>query len=438
MKARYLPVLLALATASSAAFAQGQTETPAAPPQPDSSAAPTADPAPAAAAPTTTAPETEPFGTATGPAGGATVTIGGDTTAPASDKPSEASATEKKETKLPFRGSTFLFDQSMSTQTAHLEWSPQQSYIPLYEWWFSFRPRWYFNEHVYVWARFDLTKELTNSQDTTLYREDVFGDIWTDLRYTSPIEAIHKDFKATAGVRALWPTSKESQGNGIYVTTGLTTSASQKITINGESAKFLNDAEFILGVNYSHPFSRATTPTNPNLNYVRQNTEGRSFGSDQLRGTPLSNHTLLASIHGGLSVTPKLSASLDMIWINSWKYPAPGNVTVPVSGGSVDVPRSGDDHLFNQRTWFIASADYSLTDEVSLGLGYYNLANELNPSSQRRSIFGDNVWWSPDARVFFDVTVNLDKVYEWANGSKAKNAAAATAQERTLQRVQKF
>jgi type IV pilus modification protein PilV len=37
------------------------------------------------------------------------------------------------------------------------------------------------------------------------------------------------------------------------------------------------------------------------------------------------------------------------------------------TSGDVYVPRSGDDTLFTQRTWFIASAEYALLDELSLG-----------------------------------------------------------------------
>ena len=65
-------------------------------------------------------------------------------------------------------------------------------------------------------------------------------------------------------------------------------------------------------------------------------------------------------------------------------------------------------------------------DELTLGLGYYNLQNVIAPDGTRRGIFsGDNVWWSPDSRVFFDITANLDKVYERFAGTKKP---ASTAQ----------
>jgi hypothetical protein len=389
---------------------------------------------------TTAAPSTEPPPAAPGPSGGPTVTIGGDTSGQqvVKDEPKAAEAEEKPESTLPFRGSTILFDQSVTTQTAHVETSPQLSYIPSYEWWISFRPRYYFNEHFYVWARFDYYKEFTNSQDTTAYRQDMFGDVWSDFRYTTKLAAIDKNLRLTTGVRAKWPLSLESQGSGIYVTPGVFGSLLQKIKINGESATALNSADFSLSVTYEHPFSRATTPTNPDLNYTRQSTEGRSFLSDQLAGTPLANHTLLAAVHGGLNITPKLVTSLDMIWINQWHYAATNDVSVPVSGGSVYVARSPDDTLFTQNTWFIANVEYDLFDEMSLGLGYYNLASEIAPNGQRRGIAGgDVVWWSPQARIFFDVNVNLDKLYEFASGTKKQENAPA-GNTRSAQRVRQF
>ena len=120
----------------------------------------------------------------------------------------------------PLRGSTLLFEQSMTTQTTQLQPSAEQSYVPLYEMWLSLRPRYYFNEHWSVRGRFDYTKELTNNQTTTFYREDVFVDIWTDLVYSTKLDPLWPGTKASIGVRALWPTSKASQANGTYVTLG--------------------------------------------------------------------------------------------------------------------------------------------------------------------------------------------------------------------------
>src|SRR5579871_5622496 len=91
----------------------------------------------------------------------------------------------------PFRGSAFFLEQSITTQTADVGMTPQ-SYVPLYELWLSLRPRYWFDSHWSVRARFDYTKELTNDQTTTLYRQDLFGDTWTDGVYWAKLDGLWK------------------------------------------------------------------------------------------------------------------------------------------------------------------------------------------------------------------------------------------------------
>lgn len=316
------------------------------------------------------------------------------------------------ESPSPIRGSSLLFDQSATTQTARLETSPQQSYVPTYEWWLSLRPRYWLGEHVYVWLRADYYKELTNSGATTQYRDDVFGDVWTNAVYETTLGARSRT-KVNLGIRALLPTSKESRANGVYVTAGLTSGISQRIPLR-EGSDWLDHARFGVSAAYTHPFSRATTATSlGGFGYVRQDTDGRSFVSDQLRGTTLVNHQLMIVVDSGLQITPKLGFTFDVIAINQWHYAPTGDVAVAVAGASAAVPRSSDDKQFTQSTWLLASFDYALLPELSLGVGYYNLANVIAPNGTRRGLFGgDNVWWSPDARVFFDATLNLDRIYD--------------------------
>ena len=321
---------------------------------------------------------------------------------------------DKDQSDNPLRGSTFLFEQSMTTQTAQVQPSPEQSYVPLYEIWLSFRPRYYFDEHWNVRGRFDYTKELTNNQNTTFYREDVFLDIWTDLVYSTKLDALWPGTKANVGVRALWPTSKASQGNGTYVTLGTVASALHKFEIRGEDAPSFNNFHVGLTFTYLHPFTNATTPTSyGSFQYARQDigNDDHSILSDQIQGATIVDHTLQAVVDTGLQITPKLSVTLDAVLINQWHYPPPSSGIV-IATGAVNPPRSGDT-LYTPNTWFIADVDYTLFDEVDLSLGYYNLAGEIAPDGQRRGLFGsDNLLWSPDARVFFDITANLDVLFD--------------------------
>lgn len=414
-----LAVPVAALVYSGAAFAQG--EAPAAPPPPP---APAEQPAPAAGGPS---------GVDQGGLSGASSVDQGVGLSVEQKNKDEAQAAakpgEEQEDKLPIRGSTFLFDQSVTTNTAHLEPSQQLSYVPTYEWWLSFRPRWYFTDHLYYSLRADYYKEFTNSNGTTNYREDVFGDIWNTLGWKAPISEKLKDTKYSLSVQALLPTSKESQDAGVYVTVGAGAGITQDIKLNGEDATFFPGMHVGLSALYRHPFSKATTAVNGDLNYTRQSVEGFSFVSDQLSGSTLSDHTLYAFLDAGVDITKKLSFSADMIWINGWKY-APTESSVQTATGNVQVARDSNATRFSQSTWFIADVDYELIDELTLGLGYYNLQNVIAPDGTRRGILsGDNVWWSPDARVFFDITANLDKIYERAAGMKKKKAESADSQK---------
>ena len=339
-------------------------------------------------------------------------------------------AIDKEDSANPLRGSTFIVDQSMTTQTTHLQPSPQLSYVPLYELWLSFRPRYYFDEHWSVRARFDYTKELTNDQATTLYREDVFGDIWADLVYGTPLDRLWKGTKATVGLRAIWPTSKISQANGTYVTLGGRAGAEHVFEINGPDAPVLNYLQVRLNATYLHPFTTATTPTDyGSFAYQRQDVDDHSFVSDQVQGTTLVDHALWLTLSTNLRITPRLAVAADAIVINQWHYP-PTDTSIKIGTGSV-MPARVNDAQFTQTVWLTFDVEYILFPELELSLGYYNLANALGPDGQRRGIVGaDNVWWSPDARVFFDITANLDVLFDDAAHHRYSNQEAAEATRR--------
>src|SRR5260370_22975933 len=331
---------------------------------------------------------------------------------------------QQEEDTNPLRLSALIVDQSMTTQTVSVGSTPQ-SYVPLYELWFSLRPLYWFDKHWSVRGRWDYTKELTNNQATTNYREDVVGDIWTDFAYSNKLDTLWRGTKGAIGLRALWPTSKVSQANGTYVTLGPVGRLRHDFEIKGDDAPLLNSATASLAAAYQHPFTTATTPTDyGGFHYSRQDVDGFSFLSDQVQGSTLPNHVLWIIAEGGLQITPKFSATADLIFINNWHYAA-SNSVVNTATGAVAVPRTND-VLFTQNTWLLAHLDYDVLDELTLGFGYYNLANAVAPDGHVRGVFGsDNIWWIPDARFFFDATLNLDAVFDDAVGHKYSSKEAA-------------
>jgi hypothetical protein len=311
----------------------------------------------------------------------------------------------------PWDGSRLIFDQSMTTQTASVGPTPQ-SYVPLYELWFSLRPLYWFDRHWSLRGRLDLTKELTNNQATTYYQEDVLGDIWTDIVYSTDADALWRGTHVSGGLRALWPTSKISEAEGTYVTLGARAGAVHDFILRGQDAPWLGAFHVALKGLYLHPFTSATTSTSyGNFSYVRQNVDGFSFVSDQIQGETVPDHIVWWQVAGALDITPKLSFSTYLIALNEWHY-ASTAAMVQTATGTVAVP-GGTGSQFTQQTWFLANLDYSLLPELSLSIGYYNLANAVAPDGQVRSVFGsDNIWWSPDARFFADLTANLDAVVD--------------------------
>jgi hypothetical protein len=329
-------------------------------------------------------------------------------------------ATALEESNNPLRQSVLIFDQSTTTQTLDVGSKPL-SYVALYELWLSLRPRYSFDEHWSLRARLDYTKELTNAQTTTYRNEDVFGDIWTDLVYQTKLDQLWRDTKAALGVRAIWPTSKISQANSTYVSLGARGGIEHKFQINGENAELFNNFHVGMSFVYLHPFTAAQTATAfGQFALVGQDEGAHVINIDQITGQTLPEHIVWGVLDTGLQISPRVSLTADFIAINEWHYSPKTNVSVVGAGGlPIRVPPSAGDNQFVQNLWFVANVDYALFDEVEFGIGYYNLANAIAPNGQGRTAFGsDNVWWSPDARFFFDITANLDVLFDDATGHK--------------------
>jgi hypothetical protein len=415
------------------AVARAQPAEPPAPPAP-ADRAPVPAEAPAAT-PTESAAEPPVEGPPPAPPPPAPETSPPDAVPAVSTIPSPAAATRfvmREDTPNPLRESVLVFEQSITTQTAGVGQTPQ-SYVPLYELWASFRPRYHFDDHWSVRARFDYTKEVTNAEQTTDRNEDVFGDIWTDVVYETRLDRWWRDTKVELGLRAIWPTSKISQGNGQYLSAGPRAAASHAFQLRGPDARWLNDLYARVSLGYLYDFSAATTPNGyGNFGYVRQNLEDRSFESDVISGQTLTQHELGVSVLSRLQISPRLSFTADVYVLGQWHYAPTGNVNVGISGGPTAVPPPANDNQFTEYTWVTAEVAYDIVREVTVSLGYYNLANAVAPDGQGRSVFGsDNIWWSPGARFFFDITANLDSLFDDARGhayTSAANANSAHAQ----------
>jgi hypothetical protein len=313
-----------------------------------------------------------------------------------------------------WHGSILLFDQSATTQTAHVG-GDFQSYDPTYELWLAFKPRYYLYEtpktaiSVNAWA--NLYLELTNSDTTTTEREPLLGPTYAWVTYSRTF-ARSKETKTvlSVGPRAVLPTDKASLGSGQFGGLGGLVSASQFFGLRGASARSFNSARVGVGAIYNHPFARATSTTNENIQQVRQDVAGRTIISDVLTGSMNVKHALSLTASGDLRLTPKLEFSASYVWLNAWGD-RPPPVTVPTYTGPVKPMTVDDPQNYRLNIWAVAELTYEPTDDFSVSLGYYNLTNQLAPDGTRREPL-----WSPSARFFLTLTGNLDIIYARIKG----------------------
>lgn len=337
--------------------------------------------------------------------------------------------TTKKKDPLPWRGTHLIFDQSVTTQTVGLG-EDYQSSNPVYEWWFRFAPRYvaYDNgtDTVSIQAWFNLYHEFTNSDSTTYRNETQIGPttVWAQYGRTLYQEGEYRTALSVAPLRLTLPTDKAARNSGQILGLGGSVGVNQSIPIQGKGAPALNSFRVGTTVQYNHPFTEATNPVNRDLHRERQNLEGRSFESDVLRSGMLPNHQLNFAFTAGLQITPKLTFGASYYLMQTWAYRPKEACVTPQGASTGPICLSTNQDAPNHRvnTWVLASVDYDLTDEVSLSLGYYNMANQIGPDGQRR-----NVLWSPDARVFFSITGNLDAIYERLSGRNDEEATAGSS-----------
>ncbi|MEP6653784.1 MAG: hypothetical protein ABJA82_10515 [Myxococcales bacterium] len=339
----------------------------------------------------------------------ATAAPEGATAAASASSTSEDAEDEPGKQPISWHGSTLLFDQSVTTQTVGVG-ADYQSANPTYEWWVALKPRYFVYEtratavSVNLWA--NLFLELTNSDTTTRRRETVIGPTYLWASYARTLGA-RRGYKTTftVGPRLTIPTDKVARNSGQIVGAGGTIGLTQAFPLRGTSARALRGARLSVGAIYNHPFVRATTGVNDDLRWTRQDVGGRPIFSDQLTGAALVQHALNASFSAELDVLPRLNVSASYVLLNAWLYPPNGSDCVAIRTGC-DLPiEVANPTTFRVSTWATAAVTYEVVDDLSVSLGYYNLASQIGDGTHR------NPLWSPAARFFLSVTGNLDVAY---------------------------
>ncbi len=385
----------------------------------------------AAAATGETAPAPAPAG------GGVTVTVGtgggtgggGGTTDPSKKDEGGKGEAPKEEAPAPnpFRGSILILDQSITAAT--LSKSSQLTYQAIYEWWIS--PRITYNVESVKGLRFtvrqDLFKEWTNTQDDFQYKNELrYTDTWLSAGWGTPLKAISEKTRLGLGATLRPGISKASRAAGQYFVVGPSANLSHTFELNGEKAKVFRSLNLSISGLYQHAFTKCNTACglgDDNLQ-ARKTASGALVQDDQLRTGTLTGNTLLSSFNASLEIMEHMEFDFSAIYISSFSY-KPTDATLP---DGTPIARSADDTRLRQSSWYLFSLNYGITKEIDLSLGYYNFNGVLAPDGKYR-----NPFYSPEgARLFFDVTIHLDAVWDDIMGAEKKKGGKGTGSGRVF------
>ena len=355
-----------------------------------------------------------------GSVGGPTVSGGSEGSATGDKGTTESEKKEEKKEKSAFRGSMLLVDQSMTTSFIDRHAYLSHDQVSLAELWISPRVYYYPSDHIKLGARFDFFTEETNTQDTTtLKHETVYGDPWLTAGYSDAAKFLNGN-EATrwaVGLTLRPPLSKTSRGQGQYFAFGPSANLAWAVDINGPKAKFLQGFSLSAGVSYSHAFTRYKTAVPfGSFQTNATDTNGNATVSDQVRSSTLAGNSIVASVSAALDIIENMELSASMILIDNFVYGVTPSSVESNPVGTVD----SSTHL-RTLTWFLVSLDYDVVKELGLSVGYYSLSSNIAEDSSRR-----NVFYGPDARVFFSLTAHLDTIYDDVLGKKPAPASTAS------------
>jgi hypothetical protein len=171
---------------------------------------------------------------------------------------------------------------------------------------------------------------------------------------------------------------------------------------------------------YRYYFTRSTEPTNEELGIIRTDLDGVPIASDQLGTVAFARHQTRFGFDIGFEITERISFNTRVEWRPSWRYPVNRDAQVcSLATDCVTADGVEDPQTFSVVTLFWPGIDISVLDELSVGFGYTNLANQIGPDGRRRNIF-----YSPDAAFYLSLEVHLDELYKTVAGPKPSTAGS--------------
>jgi hypothetical protein len=353
------------------------------------------------------------------------------TVAPAIDRRLQPTPSDKRKDEKPsaWRGSTFSWNNSATAETFGVG-DDVQSENPTYEMSFALSPRYYFWESddekpprsVAVGARIETIREFTNSDTTTERGEWMLSNLLITPQYSHGL--YEKDgYETTLSLRApaiALPTSQAARNNGTIFGLGARLIGLQNFPLLGEDEKVLPSFGLTGLLGYDHAFRQTTTPTNPDFERQRMGLDGETLPSDQLTGRAFTDDEVILGFSTTLAIHERVRWSNLFEWHLQWRYRFDEDVEAELPTGPAPVEEQENPDNFGVVSLFASEIGVMIVRECSLEIGYQNLASQIGPDAQRRSMF-----YSPDARFSASFVANLDAIYGRLTGSGQASFAGA-------------
>ena len=315
--------------------------------------------------------------------------------------------TEDESSRLPWRGTSLAFVQSLSVNTFLR--GAQQSYNPTYAWAFILEPRWYFNKTTYANIDQRMFFELTDSDSTLYARRAMLSDtiLGVDTQLHEQKLPRLGELSFTGGLHVIAPTSIASRAATMVV--GGRARASAVMNFK----HVLHGASLAVQGRYAHRFLRhntteAETPF-PCLSggLTAQNCEftgGLSNVRDSLGMIAI----------GSLELTENIALQA-LVWL-SWARAsnlAPFSTTLD-TGYVVDLPDNSATHWRNDR-YIVLGVSWTATQWLALELSVVDYFPEKAPDGSNRGLFNPQ-----DVTVGFTTSIAFDRLYLAARGKQVK------------------
>jgi hypothetical protein len=319
-------------------------------------------------------------------------------------------ADAEQDNSLPFRGSTFTFNQTLSANA--FSKSTQLSYNPQYLWGFSLALRWYLNQLFSLGVGQGLQIELTDSDYTTSSQQPLLTDtaFLFDARVLKARLSEHQTFNVHGQAILTAPTSIASQA--ATMTLGTQANAVGVFTLED----WLEGVGFGIELSYLHRFLRSNTlhADTPYPCY----TGGTSWNSCQALGSITNTGDAFSfAVLSDMSVTTRLA--LHFVGEYGWYKAAPlAETSFTTSTGMViTLPDESLTHWRNTR-YLELGVSYDLFAWLGLGFWISDLFSERGFDAKIRAplVPADTAF---GLRALF----TLDELYLAISGKRTVTAA---------------